>query len=105
MPKTLATKSLEVPVQASPHELEPAWQTRLGTHWQVRTADPLEAITASGYFDPVQSHGLRANDTMNVVSLATEPASYATLAIDAIKYAEPGEPRVLTRILQKCDVQ
>ena len=100
-----AVKTIEVPIQASPHELEPAWQTRLGTTWMCRTDDPLDVVLGPGYFDTVVGHGLRVNDVINVVSIATRPASHAMLAIDGIRPAEPGQPRVITRILQKSIVK
>ena len=95
----LKTRTVEQTIRASIHEMEPAIQTRLGTVWQVRTADPLEAVMAAGYFDPCASHGLRVNDKIEVTSVATTPASFATLAITEIRHAEPGEPRVLTRTI------
>ena len=96
----LKTEMREVPIQASQHELEPAWQTRLGTTWMHRTAHPVDTIIAAGYYDPALGHGLRVNDRIEVVSLATIPATHATLSIDAIHHPEgPNAPRVITRLL------
>lgn len=96
----LKTETVEVPIQASGNEIEPAWQTRLGTTWMHRTRHPLDTILAPGYYDTVAGHGLRVNDRIEVISLATIPATHATLSVDEIRHPDgPEASRVFTRLL------
>lgn len=100
MTTALQTKTVEVQIRAHPDEIEPAWQTRLGTTWQVRTEHAMGAVLAPGYFDEVLGHGLRVDDRIEAVSRATTPATHATLAIDEIRNAgHPGDPRTVVRAL------
>jgi len=103
MAKDTPTRSVEVPIKANPNEVEPLAMTRLGTVWQVRTTDSMRAILAEGYLDGALGHGLRTNDKVEVTCLATTPASFATLAISEVRHPEPGEPRVITRVLFKSE--
>ena len=94
------TVTTEVPIQAHPDEMEPAWQTRLGTTWMFRTKDAMEFILMPGYFDSVLGHGMKVNDRIEVVCLATTPASHATLAFDELQSPfESTGPRAIMRLL------
>lgn len=85
---------------ASIDEIEPIAAARLVSFWLMKTADPMMTIVRPGYFDSVLSHGLRAGDRIEVVSIASTPATHATLAIDEIRTVDrPGDPRVFVRPL------
>ena len=96
------TVTTQVRVEAHPDEMEPAWQTRLGTTWMFRTKDALESVLMPGYFDSVLGHGMKVNDRIEVVSLATTPATHATLAFDELRSPfESGAPRAIVRLLNE----
>ena len=57
--------------------------------WHNRTRDPLDALFAEGYFDPVASYGPRVNDLIEVVASDTDPEG-ATLAVVADELPAPG---------------
>ena len=81
-------------------EIEALGHARLVSFWLMKTADPVMTIVKPGYFDPVLSHGLRAGDRIELVSIATTPATHATLAIDEIRTVDrPSDPRVFVRVL------
>ena len=102
----MRTVTTEVRVEAHPDEMEPAWQTRLGTTWQFRTKDAMEFILAPGYFDSVLGHGMRVNDRIEVVCLATTPATHATLAFDELRSPfESGAPRAIVRLLNEWKIK
>ena len=85
------------------NEIEQIGQARLATFWLVKTADPIMAVVRPGYFDNVLSHGLRAGDRIEVISIATTPATHATLAINEIRSPQEAEARVMVRVLSLDD--